>query len=351
MFIHAPLPQQLADGSVVSKRVSCDSEGAQPTKEVDMAHPIRFGVQTGQQGIEWNHMLDVWQKVDEWGYDSVWNFDHFYPIFVDPEGPCFEGWTTLSALAQATKRIRIGHLVNGNTYRNPCVLAKMAATLDHISGGRLNLGIGAGWFELEHQAFGIDFKTVPERLQALDEACQIIKGMFTQDKTTLHGRHYKVTDAMCLPKPQQTPYPPIMIGGTGEKVLLKIVAKHADMWNASASAEKMAHYIEVIAQHGEKVGRDPSTIENTVMIPLCYKAAPEREQMVEQLMANLRQVDPAGVRKQIMIGGKQECLDTIERFTKVGVTHFIFMLFQPIFLEEVQAFAEEVLPAVRAARP
>ena len=312
-----------------------------------MAHPIRFGVQTGQQNIEWSQMLDVWRKVDSWGYDSVWNFDHFYPIFVDPEGPCFEGWTTLSALGQATKRVRVGHLVNGNTYRNPCVLAKMAATLDHITDGRLNFGIGAGWFELEHQAFGLDFKTIPGRLAALDEACQIIKGMFTQDKTTLHGKHYKVTDAMCLPKPKQKPYPPIMIGGTGEKVLLRIVAKHADMWNASAGAERMRELIDIIKRHGDQVGRDSGQIEKTVMIPLCYKAKPEREQMVQQLMASMRQVSPDVVRKQIMIGDKQECLDTVERFTKVGVTHFIFMLFQPFFLEEVQAFAEEVIPAVK----
>lgn len=312
-----------------------------------MAHPIRFGVQTGQQNVEWRDMLDTWQKADSWGYDSLWNFDHFYPIFVDPEGPCFEGWTTLSALAQATKKARIGHLVNGNTYRNPCVLAKMATTLDHISGGRLNLGIGAGWFELEHHAFGIDFMTVPERLGALDEACQIIKGMFTQPKTTVHGKHYKVTDAMCLPKPQQSPHPPIMIGGTGEKVLLKIVAKHADMWNASADAPRMKELIQIIDKHGEKVGRDTSQIEKTVMLPLCYKAAPEREQMVQQLMAQLRSVDPTAARKMIMIGDKQECLDTVERYAKVGVTHFIFMLFQPIFLEEVQAFAEEVIPATR----
>lgn len=312
-----------------------------------MAHPIRFGIQTGQQNMEWSHMLDVWQKVDSWGYDSLWNFDHFYPIFTDPEGPCFEGWTTLSALAQATKRARIGHLVNGNTYRNPCVLAKMAATLDHVSGGRLNLGIGAGWFELEHHAFGIDFKTVPGRLQALDEACQIIRGMFTQPKTTLAGKHYQVTDAMCLPKPVQKPHPPIMIGGTGEKVLLKIVAKHADMWNASAGAERMRELIDVIKRHGDSVKRDANQIEKTVMMPLCYKAAPEREQMVQQLMASMRQTSPEEVRKNIMIGGKQECLDTVERFSRVGVTHFIFMLFQPFFLEEVEAFAQEVMPAAR----
>ena len=229
-------------------------------------HPIRFGIQSGQQLVDWPQMLDLWQKADRWGYDSLWNFDHFYPIFVSPEGPCLEGWTTLAALAQATKRARIGSLVNGNTYRNPCLTAKMAATLDHVSHGRFNLGIGAGWFEGEHTALGFDFKTVPKRLQALDEACQIIRGMFTQETTSLDGRHYKVVDALGSPKPVQKPYPPIMIGGTGEKVLLKIVAKHADMWNTGAHAERMKHLIAVIDRHGETVGRDTSTIEKDVFV-------------------------------------------------------------------------------------
>jgi F420-dependent oxidoreductase-like protein len=310
-------------------------------------HPIRFGIQTGQQGIEWTQMLDLWRQGDAWGYDSLWNFDHFFPIFVPPDGPCFEGWTTLSALAQATTRARIGHLVNGNTYRNPCILAKMAATLDHISGGRLNLGIGAGWFELEHRSFGIDFKTVRQRLEALDEACQIIRGMFTQPKTTLNGKHYQVSEAMCLPQPVQQPHPPIMIGGTGEKVLLKIVAKHADMWNAGGSAERMAALIETIKRHGDAVGRDTDEIEKTVMLPLCYTKDAGRQEFVCNLMAGLRQTSPAEARREVMIGDKQECLDTIERYARAGVTHFIFMLFAPFFADEIRAFAEEVVPAAR----
>ena len=312
-----------------------------------MPHPIRFGIQTGQQLIAWQDMLSLWQRADGWGYDSLWNFDHFYPIFVDPEGPCLEAWTTVSALAQATKRARIGTLVNGNTYRNPCLTAKMAASLDHISGGRLNLGIGAGWFELEHRAMGFDFKDVPKRLAALDEACQIIKGMFAKPRTTLHGRHYTVTDVFGLPKPIQQPHPPILIGGTGEKVLLKLVAKHADMWNASAGAERMAHFIEVIKRHGDRVGRDTSAIENTVMIPLAYKANPERQQFMCNLVAGMRGTTPEEARRAIMIGDKQECLATVERYRKVGVTHFIFMMFAPYFLDEIQAFAEEVVPAFR----
>jgi F420-dependent oxidoreductase-like protein len=313
-----------------------------------LGHPIRFGIQTGQQMIEWRQMLELWQKADLWGYDSLWNFDHFYAIFVDPASPCFEGWTTLSALAQATKRARIGHLVNGNTYRNPCVLAKMAVTLDHVSAGRLNLGIGSGWFELEHQAFGIDFKTIPERLRALDESLTIIKGMFTQEKTTLHGRHYRVTDVLCEPKPVQRPHPPIMIGGAGKQVLLRLVAKHADMWNATGDAAHMKELIGVIDRHGEKLGRDTRAIEKTVMMPLGYKASPDRQAFLQQLIGQMRQTTPEEARKQIMIGSKMECLDTIERYAKVGVTHFIFMTFAPYDEDEIQAFAEEVMPQVRS---
>ncbi len=311
-------------------------------------HPIRFGIQTGQQSIEWARMLDLWKKADEWGYDSLWNFDHFFPIFADPSGPCFEGWTTLSALGQATRRARIGHLVNGITYRNPCVLAKMAATLDHITAGRLNLGLGSGWFELEHRAFGIDFKTIPGRLQALDEACRIVKGMFRGEKFSFEGRHFRVTDAIGQPRPLQDPHPPIMIGGSGEKVLLKIVARHADQWNAFGGPERMSELIEIIRRHGDTVGRDTDAIEKTVMIPLCYAASPERESAVTAMVAGMQQCSPEEARKRAMIGSKQECLDTVGRYVAAGVTHFIFMLFPPILDEEIQAFAEEVAPLARS---
>ncbi len=313
-------------------------------------HPIRFGIQTGQQDVEWERMRDFWTKVDGWGYDSLWNFDHFYPIFADPHGPCLESWTILSALSQHTKRIRIGALVNGNTYRNPCLTAKMAATLDIASGGRLNLGIGSGWFELEHKSFGIDFKTIPGRLQGLDEACQIIKGMFTQEKTSLDGKHYKVVDAICNPKPLQKPHPPLMIGGHGERVLLKIVAKHADMWNmTNADADEMHRLIATIERHGDTVGRDTDEIEKTEMLAMSINPPKEREEMITGLIAMMAQTTLAKARDRIIIGSKQECIDKIERFVKAGVTHFIFMQAWPMIVDdEVQAFAEEVIPAFRS---
>ena len=313
-----------------------------------MSHPIRFGIQTSQQNVEWSSMLDLWQKAEAWGYDSLWNFDHFYPIFVDPNGPCLEGWTTLAALGQATSRVRIGHLVNGNTYRNPCVLAKMAATLDHVTNGRLNLGIGAGWFELEHNAFGLDFKTVRGRLDALDEACRILKGMFTGEPFSLKGKHYTIDNARGLPVPVQKPHPPIMIGGSGEKILLRIVAEHADMWNTSGDADRLGHLVDVIRRHGDAVGRDTGQIEKTVMMPMCYGGGGEREKFMTQLIAGMQQCTPDEARRRIMMGSKDECLETVARYGKAGVTHFIFMAFQPVFPDELQAFAEDVAPAARA---
>ena len=234
-------------------------------------HPIRFGVYTSLRPLEWEPIRDLWQKADQWGYDSLWHCDHFYQAFPpDPDGPCLEGWTTITALSQLTKRARIGVMVSGVAYRNPCVLAKIASTLDIVSGGRLNLGIGAGWYEREHRNFGIEFKSQAGRLQALDEACQIIKSMFTEDRTTLHGRHYDVTDAACVPKPLQKPHPPIMVAGMGEKVLLKIVARHADMWNGGGTPERMKRAVEIIARHAEAAGRDTEgdreNRHNTIML-------------------------------------------------------------------------------------
>jgi F420-dependent oxidoreductase-like protein len=312
-------------------------------------YPIRFGVHTGQQNIEWEELRSFWAKADGWGYDSLWVYDHFYPVFSpDPNGPCLEGWTLLSALSQVAKRARIGAIINSNTYRNPALTAKMAATLDQISGGRLNLELGAGWSELEHQSLGFDFKTLGGRLQLLDEACQIIKGMFSQDKTTIRGKHWSVVDAVCNPKPAQKNLP-LLIGGQGERVLLKIVAKYADMWNAgNADDAEMKRLIGVIERHGDAVGRNADEIEMTLMMTMCYGAPKSREESLSAFVATMAQTTSEQARERMIIGSKQECVDKIERYIKAGVSHFIFQ-HKPVMTseEDMQAFAEEIMPQFR----
>ena len=194
-------------------------------------------------------MLAVWQAADDIDvFESGWTFDHFYPIFSDSTGPCLEGWTTLTALAQATKRLRLGILVTGVHYRQPAVLANMAAALDIISNGRLELGIGAGWNEEESGAYGIELGSIKERMDRFEEACQVLIGLLSQDTTTFDGKYYQLKDARNEPKGPQKPHPPICIGGSGEKRTLPITARYADHWNfVGGPPEEFARKRDVLA--------------------------------------------------------------------------------------------------------
>ena len=193
---------------------------------------MRFAFKTSPQNTTWPTMLSTWQAADDIDvFESGWTFDHFYPIFSDSTGPCLEGWTTLTALAQATKRLRVGVLVTGIHYRHPTVLAKMASALDIISNGRLELGIGAGWNEEESGAYGIELGTMKERFDRFEEACEVLTGLLTKESTTFDGKYYQLKDARNEPKGPQQPHPPICIGGSGEKRTLPLTAKYADHWN------------------------------------------------------------------------------------------------------------------------
>lgn len=223
---------------------------------------MRFSFKTSPQNTTWADMLAVWKAADEIEvFESGWTFDHFYPIFSDPTGPCLEGWTTLTALAQATTRLRLGTLVTGIHHRHPAVLANMAATLDVISGGRLELGIGAGWNEEESGAYGIELGSIRERLDRLEEACQVLIGLLSQETTDFHGRYYRLTQARNEPKGPQRPHPPICIGGNGERRTLRITAKYAQHWNfPGGSPAEFARKRDVLAAHCADVGRDPKEI-------------------------------------------------------------------------------------------
>ena len=223
---------------------------------------MRFAIKTSPQHTTWTDMLAVWQRADEIDiFESAWNFDHFYPIFSDSTGPCLEAWTMLAAMANATRRIRLGVLVTGNIYRHPAVLAKMAATIDVISNGRLELGIGAGWNEMETAAYGIDLYPLKERFDRFDEGTQAIIALLTEKVANFDGKYIKLTDAYCEPKAVQTPHPPITIGGKGPNRTLRAVARWAQQWNVLVpNPQEWKQLKDVLVQRCEEVGRDVNEI-------------------------------------------------------------------------------------------
>jgi len=223
---------------------------------------MRFAIKTAPQHTSYADMLAVWQAADEIDlFESAWTFDHFYPIFSDWKGPCMEAWITTTGLAQGTKRIRVGVMVTGNVYRHPAVLANMAASLDIVSNGRLEFGFGAGWNQQECDAYGIDLPPLKERFDRFDEALDVIDGLLTQEETDYDGKYYKLTAARCEPKPVQTPRPPFVIGGGGEKRTLRSVARIGDHWNfPGGGVEVFNAKKDVLAKHCADLGRDISEI-------------------------------------------------------------------------------------------
>ncbi|MFP3913255.1 MAG: LLM class F420-dependent oxidoreductase [Actinomycetota bacterium] len=224
----------------------------------------RFAIKTATHHITWEKMLELWRAADQVEtFESAWNFDHFYPIRGDTDGPCLEAWVTLSALAQATDRIRVGTMVNGMHFRHPAVTASMASSLDIVSGGRLELGLGAGWYELEVEAYGMELGTVGEKMTRFEEGTEVIHRLLTQEHTDFDGEFYHLTHARNEPKPLQSPRPPIVIGGRGEKRTLRLVARYASMWDAlfvEDQKEEWKRLRDVLFDHCRDVGRDPAEI-------------------------------------------------------------------------------------------
>ena len=226
-------------------------------------HPLRFGLKHSGQDTTIASLRRVWRVADEAGFDHLWDFDHLASIGAGgPDRPIFEGWSLQAAMAEATDRVRIGCLVTGNTYRNPAVLAKIAVTVDHLSGGRLEFGIGAAWAEVEHKMYGIE--GLDHRVGRLSESLTILKSLFTSERTNFEGRYYRMTDAISNPKPVQKPRPPFWIGGQGEMVL-RLVARHADVWNISGGdPESIKSHVARFEDACGAVGRDPSEIRRSL---------------------------------------------------------------------------------------
>ena len=229
---------------------------------------MRFAIKTRPEHTTWQQLRDVWVAADQFEiFESAWHWDHFYPLSGDMAGPNLEAWTTLGALAQATERIRLGCQVTGMIYRHPAVLANMAATTDVISNGRLELGIGAGWNEMETTAYGIDLYPLKERFDRFDEGTQAMIALLTEKVANFDGKYIKLTDAYCEPKGVQTPHPPITIGGKGPKRTLRAVAKWAQQWNVIVqSPEEWKALKDVLVQRCEEVGRDVNEITCSVNV-------------------------------------------------------------------------------------
>jgi len=280
---------------------------------------LSFGIKTAQHHSTYDAILKVWREADATPvFEHAWLFDHFAPIAGDLDGPCMDGWTMLAALAAQTGRIRIGHMVLGNTYRHPAVLAHMAATLDVISNGRLDLGIGAGWNEYEHNSMGIPLYSPGERIRRLGEACELMRRLFTQHLADFDGRYYQLKEARCEPKPIQNPYPPFVIGGGGEQLTLRVVARYADVWNfASGPVETFSHKVEVLRQHCAEVGRDPAEIQLSIQTMVDY----------DDLPGTARRIQP---------------------YVDAGATHLILNMRYPYPDGIVSRLAEEVVPQIHS---
>ena len=233
---------------------------------------LRFGIKTAQQHTSYESILRVWNEADGIPViEHAWAFDHFIPLGPDPTGTQLEGWTLLGALAARTDHLRLGLMVTGNTYRHPAILANIAATVDVISHGRLDFGIGAGWNEMEHSMYGIPLYTPGERIRRLGEACEVIKLLWTQPRANFDGKYYKLKDALCEPKPVQKPHPPFVIGGSGEQLTLRVVAKYASIWNfVGGDIDTFRHKNAVLDGHCREIGRDPKSIERSIQWPINY---------------------------------------------------------------------------------
>ena len=300
---------------------------------------MRFSFWTGNSH-PWAEILETCQYAESTGWDGIWLADHFLPFAGEPTEPYHEAWGTIGGLAALVPRVRIGTMVTGNTYRYPAVLAKMVASIDHVSGGRIVLGLGSGWMESEHRAYGIPFGTAGQRLDMLEEACEVIKSLYTREISNFSGRYYNLVDAPLEPKPLQDPLP-LLIGGGGEKRTLAIAARWADEWNVWGTPEVLAHKGSVLEGHCERVGRDPAEISRSAVALLFLSTD-------ESWLARIRE-NP--IDRPTIIGTPEQVTEIIAAYREVGVDEIVIPDFNlgPAARrrETMDLFIEQVAPAFR----
>lgn len=306
---------------------------------------IRFGIQTAQQEVEYQQIAVAWQQADALGYDSAFVFDHFLPILgSDIDGPCLEGWTLLTALATQTRRMKVGILVTGNTYRNPALLAKMATTVDIVTGGRLILGIGAGWFEAEHEAYGFPFDTDKIRAERLDEALQVITKLWTEDHPSFDGKYYSLKNAPFAPKSVQKPHPPIMIGGKGKKWIVPLVGRYAQEWNAplGLTPDEIRERVDIIKAECKRVGREPCDVDVSAFFVLYSITDIPLAGPIMGLA--VRWMTDERIARGVLAGSAKQITEKIQSYVDAGVTHVIMNIQPPYEAALLERFAKEVMP-------
>ena len=298
------------------------------------------------QAAKWNKAVEIAQRAEELGYDSIWVYDHFHNVPRPAHEAVFECWTTIAAISQLTSRIRLGQMVGCNSYRSPGLLAKITSTIDVVSGGRLDWGIGAGWYENEYRGYGYEFPKPKDRIGMLRETVEIVKSMWTQPETTYRGTYYDLSRANCDPKPLQDPHPPVWIGGGGEQLTLRVVARHADCSNFGGSPEQWAHKREVLKAHCADVGRDEATIRKTW--------SPEvfiRQSEAEIEAAGTRSLWGEPVerwRAGNLVGTPEQVSEKIQTYLDLGCKGFIPWCSDYPDTETLELFATEVIPNFRS---
>jgi F420-dependent oxidoreductase-like protein len=310
------------------------------------ARPVRFGALLRQADNRWSSIAEAARICDDLGFHAIHFIDHLLAI-PDPAGDILESWTTMTACASITKRVRVSANVLCNSFRSPALLAKMAATLDVISGGRLELALGAGWHEPEYRAYGFDFAPAGVRIEQLGEAVRLIKRLWTGEPVDFAGRHYRIENGRCRPRPLQSPRPPIVIGGAGEKKMLRLVAEEADIWNCSAgNYARLADKIAALRGHCEAIGREWGTLElslqDLVVIAPTEAALRAPLEDARERLSFFGDVDAIAT-----IGTPDRCVDTLRKKAAEGISYFVCLFTDGGQPETVRLFGERVLPAFR----
>jgi F420-dependent oxidoreductase-like protein len=287
---------------------------------------------------KWQKTVEIAQLAEKLGYDSIWVYDHFHNVPRPAHETVFECWTVIAAISQLTKKIRLGQMVGCNLYREPSLLAKITSTIDVISGGRLDWGIGAGWYENECRGYGFDFPEPKVRIAMLRECVEIVRSMWTNEETTYDGKHYKMVRGNCDPKPLQKPHPPIWIGGGGEQLTLRVVARYADYSNFGGTPQEFAHKIEVLKGHCLAVGRDESEIQKT-WSPDVFIRRTEKELKAEG-SRSLRGDSFENWQSANLVGTVEQVSEKVQNYIDLGCSGFIPWCADFPSTESVELFAE-----------